>query len=435
MRSLPNDLRSERALLGGLMQDPVQILDVGARLEDRDFFQPDHQEIYRLLLQMSERGEHIDMITVPERIGRSGKADKFGGVGYVVELPDHVPATANLMHYAGMVSDKARRRRVIELLRTKAEEAYDCDDLGNLTSELATTVTVAVAQTDLVRTRLVDLASTQLDEIEVEAKQEGVPGMLLGFDALDGLIGGCKPGDFVILAARPAMGKTALAYQIGDNVAARGGEVLFLEIEMTPEALGRRALITKAGVAGQRVKLSDTTPQDRDVMGAAVREWRRSQTMWVVHEPDLKVSKLHAQARRWRPADGVEYLIVVDYLQLLAAENPRVPREQQVATMSRGLKKIATDLRAVLLCLAQLNRGLESRTDKRPILSDLRESGSLEQDADKVIFLYRDGYYHKGSKEHGIAEAIVAKQRDGPTGTRKMYWDGHCTRFRDMEVV
>ncbi len=436
-RALPHALEAERALLGGLITESRIIPDVQMYLRAEDFFRPEHGALAALLYQMAGRGEHIDTITVPERIGREGGADRYGGTAYVMELRDHVPSTANLMHYADVVREKAVLRRLIGAAQQVVDRAYaEPEDLDTLVAmsakELADIGSLTNRRSWFEVSTEVDL---ELKAIERRGNQErAVAGYTTGFRELDGLLAGLHRSDLLILAARPGMGKTALALNIALNVAL--GEVDsrkavgIFSLEMSRAQLVSRLLCCRGLVNASHVR---TGRLDGDEWGRLLdaSELLSTLPIRIDDAPALSLSDVRSRARRLKAEMGEVGLIVIDYLQLMRGDDLRAPREQQVSSISRGLKALAKDLDCPVLALSQLNRSAESRADKRPLVSDLRESGAIEQDADVILFIYRDEVYNPESADRGLAEIVVAKQRNGPTGIVKLVFQGQYMRFDD----
>jgi replicative DNA helicase len=371
-------------------------------------------------------------VTVSERILRGGQADRFGGSGYVAELPEHAPATTNLPHYAEMIREKAALRDLIKVSVELAGKAYaQPEDVAELLDSAAREM-AGLGQGSGRRSwqAISEIVDAELLRIENLSKSPGTTtGSTTGFADLDKKLAGLQPTDLVILAARPAMGKTALALNIAQNVALMAEKpVGVFSLEMARGQLVTRMLCCHGLVDAGRVRTGtlDTDDWDRFVDAS---EYLRKSRIQIDDTPNLSIGDLRARSRRLKAEHPDLSLIVVDYLQLMRGDDARAPREQQISAISRGLKALAKDLECTVLALSQLNRGVESRQDKRPLVSDLRESGAIEQDADVIMFIYRDEYYNPDSLDKGLAEVIIAKQRNGPTGTVKLAFQGQFTRF------
>jgi replicative DNA helicase len=435
-RPTPAAVEAERALLGGLMADPKQWASVESLVRAEDFFRPEHAALFRLLTDMHARSESVDMVTVFERITRGDGPQRFGGASYVAELPEHAPATVNLPHYASMIRDKAQLRALIRVSSEHLREAYATpENVDELMDRAARDITgLMMGAGTKSWTRVSEIVDQQIVKLETLSTQGlgAVPGVSTGFVELDKNLAGLHPTDLVILAARPAMGKTALALNIAQNVAllADGHAVGVFSMEMSRGQLVTRMLCCHGLVDAGRVRTGRLEQSDWDRLLDASEYLRRAK----IHIDDnggLALSEVRARARRLKAEDPKLALIIIDYLQLMRGDDPRAPREQQISAISRGLKGLAKDLDITVLALSQLNRGVETRADKRPLVSDLRESGAIEQDADVVMFIYRDEYYNKDSPDKRLAEVIIAKQRQGPTGTIKLAFESEFTRFDD----
>jgi replicative DNA helicase len=435
-RPYPSANEAERALLGGIILNAGQLSEVEELLRPDDFYRPEHGELFALLLKMQGNGETIDMVTVPERIGRDGRQDEFGGVAYVVELPDAVPSTANLVHYAEVVKEKALLRNLIVKATALRDRAYaQPEDVGELLDQAAIEMTgLGQGQGRQSWQRISLVLDKELMRIEKLSEQEGTTtGHSTGFAKLNEKLAGFQPTDLIILAARPAMGKTALALNFAQNVALiEDKAVALFSMEMSRGQLVTRMLCCHAMVDAGRVKTGtmDTDDWER-FLDASV--YLRKSRVYIDDSPGLSIGEVRSRARRLKAEHPDLALIVIDYLQLMKGEDKRASREQQISSISRGLKGLAKDVECPVIALSQLNRGVESRQDKRPLVSGLRESGAIEQDADIIMFIYRDDYYNPESLDKGLAEIIIAKHRNGPTGTVKLSFRGQFARFDDFD--
>ena len=434
-RPQPEAIESERALLGGLIERPDQVAVISESVSPEDFFLPHHGQLYKLLVDMSARGDSIDLVTVLEQIRREDRSQEFGGVAYVSELPEQVPSTANLPFYAGNIRDMATLRGLIKTNREAMAEAYAKPrDVGALVEQVVKNLT-AIGQGQGRRSwqQISLIVDEELQRIEKLSEQEGTTtGATTGFLDLDGKLAGLHPSDLLILAARPAMGKTALALNIAQNVALLEHRAVGLfSLEMSRGQLVTRMMCCEALVDAGRVRTGTLDSEDWERLIKAEQRLRATR-VFIDDTPGLSIGDVRARGRRLKAEHDDLSLIVIDYLQLMKGDDARAPREQQISSISRGLKGLAKDLDCPVLALSQLNRGVESRQDKRPLVSDLRESGAIEQDADVIMFIYRDEYYNPESLDKGLAEVIIAKQRNGPTGTVKLAFQGQYARFRQL---
>ncbi|MEQ1500628.1 MAG: replicative DNA helicase [Myxococcota bacterium] len=431
-RPSPQAVEAERALLGGLLREPSELVKVIEHVRAEDFYRPEHGVLFQLLSEMHGRGESIDLVTVAERMTRGDQADRYGGAGYVAELPEHAPSTANLGHYAQVIREKASLRQLIKVAVDLANQAFaQPDDVSVLLDQAARDMAaVGGGPGRKSWTQISEIVDEQLIRIEKLAEKGGTTtGLTTGFADLDKKLAGLHKSDLLILAARPAMGKTALALNIAQNAALMEGvPVGVFSLEMSRGQLVTRMLSCHGLVDAGKVRTGtmDTDDWDRFLDAS---EYLRKARILIDDTPGLSIGDVRARARRLKAEHDDLGLIVLDYLQLMRGDDARAPREQQISSISRGLKALAKDLDCPVVALSQLNRGVESRQDKRPLVSDLRESGAIEQDADVIMFIYRDDYYNPESLDKGLAEVIIAKQRNGPTGTVKLAFQGQFTRF------
>jgi len=433
MKIYPQAVEAERALLGGMIISPERIPEVmGLGLRGDHFHRPEHGNLFRVLSEMYGRSEPVDLVTVPERISRDGEQDKFGGISYVVGLPDHIPSTTNLTHYARVILDKALLRNLIDTTQEVTDQAFSQpDDVHNLLDIAARQILALGAGMSVGSWQQISETLDQaILDLEKLAESEGpVAGYRTGFDDLDQKLAGMHPTDLVILAARPAMGKTALALNIAQNLALLEGRAVGLfSMEMSRAQLVTRMACCQGMVDAGRVRTGDLDSADWEKFLDA-SDVLRGARIFIDDTPGLSLTDLRSRAKRLKAEHDDLGLIVIDYLQLMQGDDKRAPREQQISAISRGLKALAKDCHVPVLALSQLNRGVEARKEKRPMVSDLRESGAIEQDADVIMFIYRDEYYNEDSADKGLAEVIISKQRSGPTGTVKLVFQGQYLRF------
>ncbi len=437
-RPLPHSLDAERALLGALLLNPGNIDSVAAFLGHDAFHRDAHARLFKLLLDMSEEGMVYDTLAVVDRVVSSGEEDAFGGIAYISSLPEQVPSTENVEYYARIVHEKAVRRRLLKASQAIAESAVSDRDLVEVLDNAEQSIFEVGRQSSHKDWHsLSEVIDVEFKRIQNLSERRGdVTGVTSGFIDLDRLLAGFQPSDLVILAARPAMGKTALALNFIRNAAmgAGVGGGLF-SLEMSRGQLVTRMLCAEARVDASKVR-SGYLSKEKDwprLIDAAERIYQAP--IFIDDTPGLTIAQVRSRARRLKAERPELGLIAVDYLQLMqGSQGSRESREQVISSISRGLKGLAKELEIPIIALSQLNRGVEARArnDKRPLLSDLRESGAIEQDADIIMFIYRDEYYNKESQEPGIAEVIVAKQRNGPTGTVKLLFQGQFLRFSSL---
>lgn len=426
---------AERALLGGLILTPEMLPEVAERVAAVDFYRPDHRALYGLLLEMSADGSHIDLVTVAERAARGGNDEQYGGLSYVLSLAEEVPSTANLVHYATVVREKSTLRQLIAAAHVVEKEAFEEADAAGVLVERAAQALMELGNRDQRRSwsqvsLIIDEEINRIDALSKVAS--AVTGVTTGFIDMDRKLAGFQATDLIVLAARPAMGKTALALNLAQNAAILGGKAVgIFSLEMGRGQLVTRLLSCLGTVEGGKLRTGRLTDEEWERLLTA-SEMLRQQSIFVDDTPGVTLSDVRARSRRLKATAPNLGLIVVDYLQLMQGDDPKVPRQQQISDISRGLKILAKDLEVPVLALSQLSRGVEQRADKRPLPSDLRESGAIEQDADVIMFIYRDEIYNPDTADKGLAEVIIAKQRNGPTGTVKLAFQGQYARFDNL---
>lgn len=430
----PMDLPAERAILGALMIDGSLIGPVTDTLRPDQFYASKHGELFAAMKAMHERGAAVDFLTVQTELSTLGALESIGGLAELMALCEAVPSTSNTMAYVGIVAQKALLRHILAAARaveTAVTAGADYADVVRLSEALAAAKDGATSSRTI---QVKDAMSATWDRIEALQQAGGLAGLATGFRELDEMLAGLQRSDLVILAARPSMGKTALGLNILRNVTRSGHAALLCSLEMPAEAICMRLLATEAGVDAQKIRGG----------GMDGREWGRlseaaaalsALPLHIDDSPAATLADVRAKARRLK-RDADLRLLVVDYLQIMSA--PKTGRgenrQQEIAEMSRGLKALARELDIPVLVLSQLSRGVEGRTSRRPMLSDLRESGAIEQDADVVLFLYRDDYYNAESQTKYQADVTIAKQRSGPTGRVDLYFARDTGRFTALET-
>ncbi|MCA9686719.1 MAG: replicative DNA helicase [Myxococcales bacterium] len=435
-RPTPQAVDAEQALLGGLLLDPEQFEDVEREVAADDFYRPDHGRLFGLLKQMRADGEHVDAVTVGARVMAGGDDEAYGGYGYVLGLPERVPSRANLGHYARIVREKAALRRIIRAADTVMGSAYEgATGPAELLSR-ASHALFEIADEEITRdwVQLSAVIDTELARLEALAREaKATSGVPTGFDDLDAKLHGLHPGALVILAARPGMGKTALALNLALNIAVMADRAVgVFSLEMEKGELGDRLLCCAGMVDGGKLKSGDLDEGDWKRLDDADQQLRGAR-LFIDDTAGVTIEDVRARARRLKAKHPDLGLLVIDYLQLMQHADSKMNRQQQVSEISRGLKILAKELEVPVLALSQLNRGVESRAEKKPLISDLRESGAIEQDADVILFIYRDEVYNKDSPKAGIAEVIIAKHRSGPTGEVELASRLAYSRFDTLE--
>ncbi len=435
--ALPQSLEAERAVLGGLMLAPKECLVVAENLSPDDFYRETHGKLFALMVGMAEANQPTELLAVIERVTSAGMASEVGGLDYVTTLADNIPSTQNLDYYAEIVNKHAIARRLIQGVQAIESQARgggsELDELLDFAEKTVFDVTQQGSTQDWERlSKVVDRSFMQIQARSAQGSGE-VTGTPTGFLDLDRLLAGLHKTDLLILAARPAMGKTALALNICLNAAHHGAGVGVFSLEMSREQLATRLLCAQGRVNAGAVRTGQLN-KDRDwprLTEAA--EVLYNLPLYIDDTPGLTITQIRSKARRLKQQNPELGLICVDYIGLMGTNDPKASRERQVAMCSMGLKNLAKELDVCVLALSQLNRGVEMRDNKRPRLSDLRESGAIEQDADTIMFIYRDEYYNEETTaEPGVAEVIVGKQRSGQTGTVKLAFQGEYLRFENL---
>jgi replicative DNA helicase len=400
-----------------------------------DFYKPSHGHVYEAITALYGRGEPADPVTVAEELSRAGLIEAVGGAGVLVSLQAGTPATSNAGHYARIVEEHAMLRKLIAVGGEIAESAYDLPDDVDGAVDRAESLVFEVAQHRVADTLapIKDLLSANLDRLEaLYERGEAITGVPTGYGDLDQLLSGLQPSNLVVVGARPAMGKTSFALGMAAHAALEAQQpVLFFSLEMSHLELTQRLLGAEARVDATRLRTGRLVDSDWAKISHAVGRLAEA-PIYIDDNPNTTVMEIRAKARRLKSKIGGLGMIVVDYLQLMTGRRTAENRQVEVSEMSRGLKILARELEVPVVALSQLSRNLEMRADKRPVLADLRESGSIEQDADVVMFIYRDEIYNEESADRGQAEIIVAKHRNGPTDRVRLAFLEHYTRFANM---
>jgi len=438
-RSLPSNLDAERLILGAVLLDNATINQAAERLKREDFFLESHRRIYEKMLALSERGQAIDPVTLQEELRRAGELDAIGGPAYIGSLFDGVPRFSNIDSYTGIVKGKSILRRLIQTSNQIMASCFDAEDEPEEILDSAERLILAIAE-DRLRQGFVpisEVAHKQLEYIEeIAGRQQLITGVATGFHDLDYMTSGLQPGDLIIIAARPSMGKTAFCLNIAQNAATRpaldGGKAVvgIFSLEMSKEALVQRLLCSQARLDAHRLRTGMLGREDWKRLAVAVGELAEA-NIFLDDTPAVSTLEMRAKARRLKNEQKRLDLLIVDYLQLMTGRGRIESRQQEVSQISRELKALAKELNVPLVALSQLSRAPETRTGNKPQLSDLRESGSIEQDADLVMFIYREDVYKPETEKQNIAEIIVGKQRNGPVGSVELVFLKALTRFED----
>jgi len=434
-RTLPHNLEAEKSVLGAILIHNEAFNYAAEIIDSRDFFRDAHRRIFEKMELLSERADAIDLVTLKEELTRAGELEEVGGLPYLTTLVDGVPRSTNVEHYARIVKEKAALRALILTSQRISARAYEAEDDPNVILDEAEQAIFAIAE-DRARTGFLsmrDIVDESLPKIErLFEQQRPITGVATGFADLDRMTRGLQPGDLVIVAARPSMGKTSLVLNVAEHASLREGTTVgFFSLEMSREQLFIRLLTSIARIDGQRLMSGAVGQRDYQALSHAIGVLGQA-PLYIDDTPGVGVLEMRAKARRLASEHGLG-LLVVDYLQLMTGRGRFENRTLELAAISRGLKGLAKELGVPVVALSQLSRAPESRSDHRPLLSDLRESGALEQDADVVLMLFRaDAYPDAKPEDQGKAELIIAKQRNGPTGTIHLAFLKQHTRFEDM---
>jgi len=401
-----------------------------------DFYKPSHGHVFSAIVSLYGRGEPADAVSVAEELRRVGVLEEVGGTATLVSLQANTPAISSAARYARIVEENALLRRLIGVAQEIAEIGYGLPEDVTEAVDRAETLVFDVAQrrtTDSVAP-LQDLLSKSLDRLEeLYGRDESITGVPTGYQDLDEMLAGLQPSNLVVVGARPSMGKTAFALGMASHAATQGTPVLFFSLEMSHLEIAQRVLCAEARVDATRMRNGRLVENDWSKISHAIGRLGNA-PLFIDDNPNVTVMDIRAKARRMKAREGLG-LVVVDYLQLMTGRNSAENRQVEISEISRGLKILARELAIPVVALSQLSRSLESRSDKRPMLADLRESGAIEQDADVVMFIYRDEVYNHESGEQGTAEVLVAKHRNGPTGSVQLAFVGHYARFANMARV
>ena len=436
-RVVPHDLHAEESLVGAMLLSRDAIVEAVQICGADDFYKPAHGHVFDAITSLYAQGEPADPVTVADELRRAGLLEMVGGPAALISLQANTPAIGNAPRYARIIEEHALLRRLIGVAGEIAELGYDLPDDVGAAIDRAETLVFALGQRRVADTMapLRDLLEKSLDHLEaLYERGESITGVPTGYADLDDQLAGLQPSNLVIIGARPSMGKTSFALGMVAHAAMDSRTpVLFFSLEMSHHEITQRLLCAEARVDATRMRNGRLADTDWPKISHAIGRLGEA-PIFVDDNPNLTIMDIRAKARRLKSREGLG-LVVIDYLQLMTGRNTAESRQVEVSEISRGLKILARELQVPVVALSQLTRGLEARADKRPMLADLRESGSLEQDADVVMFLYRDEVYNPESPERGTAEVIVSKHRNGPTGVARLAFLSQYTRFANMARI
>ena len=436
-RVLPHSIEAEQSVIGSMLMDKEAIIAASEIVTARDFYQQQYGIMFETMVELFNEGKPVDLVTLQDRLKEKDVPPEVSSLDFVRDIITMVPTSANVKSYANIVREKAVLRRLIKVNEEIANTCYAGKE--PLEQILASTEKSVF---DLLQSRssgefvpIRQVALNVLEKIEAASKTQGtVTGIPTGFIDLDYKTSGMQPSDFVLIAARPSMGKTAFVLNLVDHVAVRKGlPCMIFSLEMSKEQLVNRMLAMESNVDSQKLRTGNLTDSDWDAIVEGIGVIGNSKLV-IDDTPGISITELRSKCRKMKLEQGLS-MIIIDYLQLMSGSGGKSSesRQQEISEISRSLKALAREMNAPVVALSQLSRACETRTDHRPMLSDLRESGAIEQDADVVMFLYRDDYYNKDTDMPNIAEVIIAKQRNGPIGTVNLLWQPEFTKFVNLE--
>lgn len=431
----PYSLEAEQTVIGSMLMSREAVYTATEYVSEDDFYTPEQRTAFAAIYTLFRENRPIDLITVQDQLNKMGKLEEVGGIEYLTNISLNVPTSAHVKEYARIVQEKSVLRRLIRSANDIAADSFEgkekLEEILNKAEERIFNIIQNRRTSDLVLIK--NLISPALDSIARAYGQHGaVTGLPSGFIDLDHMTAGFQPSDLILVAARPSMGKSSFVLNITQYAAVKEKKsVAFFSLEMSKEQLTSRMISAEAMIDAQKIRNGnlETTDFERLLNGASVLGEAK---IFIDDTPGISVADLRAKCRKLKLTHGLD-LIIIDYLQLMTGSARSESRQQEISEISRSLKAIAREMQAPVIALSQLSRAVESRSDHRPMLSDLRESGAIEQDADVVMFLFREEYYNATPENKGQAEVIIAKQRNGPTGSAKLLWLGEYTRFMNME--
>jgi len=433
----PHSIEAEQSVLGGLLLDNASWDEVAGRVGEEDFYRRDHRLIFRAIEALVERAEPCDAVTLSERLSATGELDDAGGLAYLGTLAKNTPSAANIKAYAAIVRERSVLRQLAHVGTEIANSAYVPEGRDSVKLlDLAEQQVFDIADRgrgDRNFLNIGKLLEKAVDRIELLYQQENpITGISTGFDDFDNKTSGLQRSDLIIVAGRPSMGKTTFAMNIAEHAAIKSGmPIAVFSLEMPAEQLVLRMMSSLGHIDQHKVRTGKLDDDDWPRLTSAIGILSEAK-LFIDDSPGLSPMEIRARARRLQREQGKLGMIIIDYLQLMQTSGKSENRTNEISEISRSLKSLAKELDVPVVALSQLNRNLEARTDKRPVLSDLRESGSIEQDADLVVFIYRDEVYNEDSPDKGLAEIIISKQRNGPIGKIKLTFLGQYTRFENF---
>jgi replicative DNA helicase len=432
----PNSVEAEQSVLGAMLLDKEAISTATELISGEDFYREAHKEIFEAIVDIYDKGEPVDIITLTEKLKTRNTLDAVGGITFLTNLMDAVPTTHNVKYYAKIIEDKSLLRRLIKSSNETISKSYQAsEDIGEIIGDAEKSIfNISLNRSTQGFTHVKNILNVNFDKIEELYLNKGkITGVPTGFNDLDNKLSGLQKSDLILVAARPSMGKSSFMMNIVQYAAVREKiTTAIFSLEMSKEQLTQRLLCSEALIDAHRLRIGDINEDEWVKLARAMGPLSEA-PIYIDDTPAITITEMRAKCRRLKLEHNLG-LIVIDYLQLMQGKSSSDSRQQEISEISRSLKALAREINVPVVSLSQLSRAPEMRADHRPILSDLRESGAIEQDADVVMFLYRDEYYHPDSEKKNIGEIIIAKQRNGPTGTIELVWLGQFTKFVNKEM-
>ena len=433
----PQSIDAEMSVLGAMLIKKEAITQAQELLKADDFYREAHRLVYDAMLELAGNGEPVDLVTLTEALRKKEILEKVGGISFLTQLANYTPTAANIVYHAKIVKEKSELRHLIDAATEIASAAYEAtDEVTDIMDDAEKKIlAIAGSQSTGGFEPIKDIVINAIDHVEsIYESKGGLTGIGTGFKDLDAMTSGLQKSDLVLVAARPSMGKTAFTLNIAAYAALHGHTVAFFSLEMNKEQLVQRMLCSEGQIDSQRLRTGQIDAEDWGRLIDTADRVSKAK-LFIDSTPGIGVMELRSKARRLKAKEGGLDLIVIDYLQLMqgrASKNNDANRQQEISEISRSLKALARELDVPVVALSQLSREVEKRPGKKPMLSDLRESGSLEQDADIVMFLFREDYYNKDTENQNITEVIIAKHRNGPIGTVELFFQKEYTKFQNL---
>ncbi|MFT9496513.1 replicative DNA helicase [Anaerosolibacter sp.] len=431
----PHNIDAEQSVLGAMILDREAIITASEIIRGDDFYKEAHKEVFDAIIDLYNRNEPVDMVTLSEELSQRQILEAIGGISYLASLSSAVPTTTNVKYYSKIVEEKAILRRLIKASSEILDKGYQAEDELNSILDLAEKNIFNISQSRSQEgfSPIKEILLESFNKIEeLYQSKGGITGITTGFSDIDRKTSGLQRSDLILVAARPSMGKTAFSLNLVQNAALKGGAaVAVFSLEMSKEQLVQRMLSAESHIEIQKIRNGTLSEDEWPRLAKAMGPLAQAK-VFIDDTPGITVMEMKAKCRKLKMEHGLD-MIMIDYLQLMSGDGKVESRQQEISAISRNLKGLAREMDCPVVALSQLSRAAELRADHRPILSDLRESGAIEQDADIVMFLYRDEYYHPDSEKKNIGEVIIAKQRNGSTGTVELAWLGQFTKFANLE--